>query len=246
MVPCAHSNRQTKQHLEQFSCFCTAHSRASLYFTMGRPPLKIAPYHGDLDLPDLSHDSLGPSNPKPERYLTAVLHSWRQTQCVPVLYSGWPPSPVHLIIALPMGNVVRYLIHVPWAHPSLQSKWHLDRFSRFCMLTTVTDWQSAHVSPQLERQIDWFSRFCTAHGKKSIYFTMGHPFPQNCPFSWCIWTWGDVDPMIPWAVPRSQSKLHDDRFSRFRTGDCIVSLYFAIGATFPKNCPFPWGIWTPI
>jgi len=62
MVPWAHSNRQTKQHLEQFSCFCTAHSRASLYFTMGRPSVKIAPYHGDLDLPDLSHDSLGPSH----------------------------------------------------------------------------------------------------------------------------------------------------------------------------------------
>ena len=24
----------------------------------------------------------------------------------------------------------------------------------------------------------------------------------------------------------------------------IVSLYFTTGRLFPKNCPFPWGIWT--
>jgi len=36
--------------------------------------------------------------------------------------------------------------------------------------------------------IDRFSRFCTAHGKQSLYFTIGEPFPQNCPFPWGIWT----------------------------------------------------------
>jgi len=30
-----------------------------------------------------------------------------------------------------------------------------------------------------------FSRFCKDHGRESLYFTMGHPFPsQNCPFGW--------------------------------------------------------------
>jgi len=43
---------------------------------------------------------------------------------------------------------------------------------------------SAHPSPQRKRQIDRFSRFCTAHGRKSLYFTMGGLFPQNCPFPW--------------------------------------------------------------
>jgi len=28
---------------------------------------------------------------------------------------------------------------IPWAHPSPQPKWHLDRFSYFAGLTTVTD-----------------------------------------------------------------------------------------------------------
>jgi len=46
----------------------------------------------------------------------------------------------------------------------------------------------AHTSPQPKRQINQFSHFCTAHGRKSLYFTMGAPFPQNCPFPWGSWT----------------------------------------------------------
>jgi len=33
------------------------------------------------------------------------------------------------------------------------------------------------TKPHLDRSC----RFCTAHGRKSIYFTMGTRFPQNCP-----------------------------------------------------------------
>jgi len=48
--------------------------------------------------------------------------------------------------------------------------------------------------------------------------------------------------MIPWAIPRSQSKWHDNRFSHFCTGDRRVSLYFAMGCPFPQNWPFSsWG-----
>jgi len=39
---------------------------------------------------------------------------------------------------------------------------------------------------------------------------------------------GDLDPHLihdPWAILRSQSKWHDDRFSRFRSGDRSVSMY---------------------
>jgi len=42
----------------------------------------------------------------------------------------------------------------------------------------------AHPSPQPKRSIDRFSHFCTAHGRKSLYFTMGAPFLKNCPFQW--------------------------------------------------------------
>jgi len=72
---------------------------------------------------------------------------------------------------------------------------------------------SANQSPQPKRQIDRFSHFCTAHGRKFLYFIMGEPFPQNCPFPWGIWS--PISFMIPWACPRSQSKRHDDQFSHF-------------------------------
>ena len=35
------------------------------------------------------------------------------------------------------------------------------------------------------------SRFCTAHGRKSLYFTMGASFPQNCPLPW-----GNLNPHL--------------------------------------------------
>jgi len=41
---------------------------------------------------------------------------------------------------------------------------------------------SAYPSPQPKLQVDRLSRFYTAHGRKSPYFTMGAPFPQNCFF----------------------------------------------------------------
>ena len=47
---------------------------------------------------------------------------------------------------------------------------------------------SAHSSPQSKRQMDRFSRFYTAYGRKCLYFTMGAPIHQNCPFPWKIWT----------------------------------------------------------
>jgi len=103
---------------------------------------------------------------------------------------------------------------------------------------------SAHPSPQPKQQIDRFSHFCTAQGGKCLYFIMGDPFPQNCPFSWGIGT--PIHFVIHWGRPSPQSKLHHDRFSYFCTGDRRVSLYFAMGAPFPQNCPFPRGIWTPM
>jgi len=40
---------------------------------------------------------------------------------------------------------------------------------------------SAHPSPQPKRQINRFSCFCTAHGRKSLYFTMGNRFSKIAP-----------------------------------------------------------------
>jgi len=74
---------------------------------------------------------------------------------------------------------------------------------------------------------------------KSLYFTMGNPFSQNCPFSF-----GDFNPdlirdnlghsertiqMASWSV---QPFLH-------RWPQSVPLLYN--GCPFPQNCPFPWG-----
>jgi len=53
--------------------------------------------------------------------------------------------------------------------------------SRYLANTIELVLPSAHPSPQPKRQIDRFSHFCTVHGRKFLYFTMGNPFPQNCP-----------------------------------------------------------------
>jgi len=101
----------------------------------------------------------------------------------------------------------------------------------------------AHPSPQPKQQIDPFSHFCTANGRKSLCFTMGDPFPQNCPFSWGIWTPSNI---ILWSILSPQSEWHHDQCSRFHTGDRRVSYTLQWDAPFPpQNLPFPWGIWTP-
>ena len=73
MVPWAQPHPQLKRHLNWFSCFCIAHGRASLCFTMGRPfPFKIALCHGRSG-PHLIHDFLGPSKPTTQVASRSVL-----------------------------------------------------------------------------------------------------------------------------------------------------------------------------
>jgi len=67
------------------------------------------------------------------------------------------------------------------------------------------DWAYAsfgHWSPQPKRQIDRFRRFCTVHGIKCIYFTMGAPIHQNCPFPHGIWT-----PSNGWCLGRMRAHI---------------------------------------
>ena len=76
----------------------------------------------------------------------------------------------------------------------------------------------AHLSPQPKWHVDWFSRFCTAHGSKSLHFTVGAPFPQNCPFS------SGCGPHLTHdssAHPRPKAKRHLDRFSPFLRGSLL-------------------------
>jgi len=108
-------------------------------------------------------------------------------------------------------------------------------------LANLIELHSVHPSPQPKRQFDRFGHFCTAHSRKSLYFTTGDPFPKVAPSHAGIWTLSNPN-LIPWAILSPQYKRHNDRFSRFRTGDRRVSLYVTMGRPFtPHNCPFPWG-----
>jgi len=59
-------------------------------------------------------------------------------------------------------------------------------WAHWCHLANTTELVllSYHPNPQPKQQVERFSRFCTADCRKSLYFTMGDPFPKNCPFSW--------------------------------------------------------------
>jgi len=63
--------------------------------------------------------------------------------------------------------------------------------------------------------MDRFSCFCTAYGRKCLYFTMGAPIHQNCPFPWGIWTshvkrdaFGSCEPTTQTAPRSVQPSSH--------------------------------------
>jgi len=93
--------------------------------------------------------------------------------------------------------------------PSIRAHW------RHLANTTELVHPSADSSPQSKQQMYSFSRFCTAYGRKCLYFTMGAPIHQNCPFPWGIWTshvtrdaFGPCEPTTQTAPRSVQSSLH--------------------------------------
>jgi len=81
MIPWANPRPQSKQHHDQFSCFCTHDHRLSLYFTMRCPsPLKIAPSHGGSG-PHLIHGSLGPPESSTQMASRSVQPFCRAHKC---------------------------------------------------------------------------------------------------------------------------------------------------------------------
>ena len=78
---------------------------------------------------------------------------------------------------------------------------------------------SAHPSPQPEQQIDRFRHFCTSHGRKSLYFTMGCPFPPKLP------------------LPMGDLELHLTRFLGPIRANNLKGI--SIGsASFAQQCPY--------
>jgi len=99
----------------------------------------------------------------------------------------------------------------------------------------------AHLSPQPKREIDLFSRFCTAHGRESLCFAVGAPFPKNCPFPT-----GSGFVMIPWAHPIPQSKRCLDWLSCFCIDDHSVPILYNGTPLPPSKLPLPMGDLDPI
>jgi len=66
------------------------------------------------------------------------------------------------------------------------SRWTVQSYSPRCanvpLLANTIELvlPSAHLSPRPKLQIDRFSHFCTAHGRKSLYFSVA-PFPPKLP-----------------------------------------------------------------
>jgi len=100
---------------------------------------------------------------------------------------------------------------------------------------------SAHSSPQPIRQMDRFSRFCTAYGRKCLYFTMGAPIHQNCPFPCGIWTSHVTQCFRPIRVHSPNGTSISSTVFAQMTTEC---LYFTMLCLFsPQNCSFP--CWNP-
>ena len=103
------------------------------------------------------------------------------------------------------------------------------------------------TSPYAKRHLDQFSRFCTAHGRRSLYFTMGHPFsPQNCHHGWDIST----PPSNTWFLGPTRLRIPNSIsiviaiFAQLMA-ECPYSLQWV--ATFPlKIAPSHGKIWTPV
>jgi len=112
-----------------------------------------------------------------------------------------------------MANTIELVL--PSVHPSPQPKWQVDQLSRFCtahgrksLYITMSApfpkncsllwgiwihliyYSLVYPKPHPKQHLDRFSHFCIDDRIVFLYFTMGRPFTQNCPFPWAIWTPG--------------------------------------------------------
>jgi len=104
------------------------------------------------------------------------------------------------------------------------------------------DWTCAHPSPQPKQQIDGFSRFCTAHDRKSLYFTVSAPFPQNCPFPRGLWTPCKTWLLGPIRAHRPNGISIVSAVFAQMTAECPYTLQWDAPCP-PQNCPFPSNTW---
>jgi len=83
-----------------------------------------------------------------------------------------------------------------------------------------------HPSPQPKRQIDRFIRYCTARGRKSLYFTMGVPFPKIAgPFSWVT---AECPYTLQWDAPPPLKIAHSIMPALCSLCNCVLSFFLSV------------------
>jgi len=137
VLPSAHQSSQPKWQIDQFSHFCRAHCRNSLYFTMGAPfPQKNVPFNGDLDPQQMIPRALSPeptTQTVSQFCMGSDVFAQMTAECpYTVLYTKMPLPPSKL--PLLVEDLDPHLIH-----------------------------GSLGSSPQPKRHLDWFSHVCRAH-----------------------------------------------------------------------------------
>jgi len=80
--------------------------------------------------------------------------------------------------------------------------------------------------------------FCTAHGRKSLYFTRGKPFPKTAPSHGGIWTPSNSWSLGPYWDHNPNRMTIDSTVSTQVTAECPYTLLWA---PFPPKLPLPKG-----
>jgi len=104
----------------------------------------------------------------------------------------------------------------------------------------------AHLSSYPKRHLDRFSCSCTPHGRRSLYFTTGRPFPLKIALANGGSGLLSNKCLLGPTPPTQHLKWHLNQFSRFLqlTAECPYSLHWATNSPF-QNCPFTLGTCTP-
>jgi len=132
--------------------FCTADGREYPYFTMGAPlfPLKLPLPMEDLSTHLIQLWFLGPTrvlNPNGSSIGSAVFAQLTADCPHTLQWATRPPSK----FPFSRGDLNTHLIHGSLGPPEFSTQTHLDRFSRFAGLTSVTDLQTDRQTTLLGR-----------------------------------------------------------------------------------------------
>jgi len=161
----AHPSPHPKRQIDQFSHFCTAHGRKSLYFTIGDPFAKIAPSHRGSGPPSYSW-FLRPFQDHSPKGMTIGSAVFTQVtpQNVPILYNGTPLSPSKLL--LPIGGSGTHVIHGSLDPPESSTQTASRSVLPFLQGSLV--WQTDRHRPRYAVSNSRQHRHSTAYGRCAL------------------------------------------------------------------------------